>query len=135
MSDYTLINGCTKSETLRIFKKLMSYPCLVLDMAVVPESNGQEVVLCTFDYNGLKMGFEVDSDTNALEVSCFVSSERFGTQSSESRKEMRCRLGTSTLSQIYDYLDLKLTGNADFKDFYRPSGIGLARYINMTICL
>jgi len=130
MPEYQLINGCRLDETLSIFSKLMSYHALVLDMAVIPDTNGQEVVLCTFDYEGLKMGLEICSLTGDTKVCCFVD-----IANKNIKEKTKCPLGTTSLDLIYEYLELRKTADTEFKYFYTPSGGGLSRHINMTIYL
>lgn len=134
MSKYQLINGCRLDETLSIYIKLMSYSDLKLDMAVLPNTSGQEVVLCTFDYEGLKIGLEICSQTGACRVCCFVKADNTSIKKSL-KKEIKCPLGNTKLEQIYEYFELRKTENTEFKHFYKPSGNGLSRHINMRIHL
>jgi hypothetical protein len=112
----------------------MSYTNLELDMKVLPDTNGEEVVLCAFNFDGLKIGLEICSQTSACKVYCFVHTDKTSTKKSL-KNEIKCPLGQTTLELIYEYFELRRTEDTEFKHFYKPSGNGLSRYINMTIHL
>lgn len=124
------------SETLITYSKLMSFSGLALDMGVISRNPTQEVVLCLFDYEGLKIGLEIDSKTKNTKVCCFVTPElKSASQILTNTEETRCDLGVSDLDLVYEYLELREIADVEFKYFYTPSSYGLGGYINMTIHL
>ena len=137
MSQYSLINGCRLPETLSLFTELMGYSGLILDMVVLPGSVPREVVLCVFDYSGLKTGLEIDSLTGTCDVSCFPIQRKanfYGRSTGGSNSiEVKCSLGTTTRDIIVDYFDSKRVRAADFANYYNPIISGLGGHINMTI--